>query len=421
MIALVDCNSFYCNCERLFRPDLLGRPIVVLSNNDGCVISASKEAKKFGLKIGVPLFELKDLMKNHDLQVFSANFALYTDISTRVMNTLERHTYKIQKYSIDEAFLAFEGPALKPRARELKDSVEREVGVPVGVGVAPTKVLAKVANHRAKKIECYEGVCVLENATQIECALKEMPIEDVWGIGRQSALKMKDFKIKTAYDFATYKNERQILKTFTKVGLAIKHELMGIRALDLEVERIRKKEISCSRSFGGDVHTLEELREAITTFATLACQKLRAQDSMVKTVSVFIRTNPFKNSPQYTGYDTLNLDVATLDSFKVIKACHELLERIYRPGLGYKKAGVALNNLCNQDEVQLDLLCPGAVDSIDRVKLMHVIDAINARHGPLTVKSAGCSLTPKATWKMLQQRLSPAYLSSWHQLPKVAC
>ncbi len=421
MIALVDCNSFYCNCERLFRPDLLGRPIVVLSNNDGCVISASKEAKKFGLKIGVPLFELKDLMKNHDLQVFSANFALYTDISTRVMNTLERHTYKIQKYSIDEAFLAFEGPALKPRARELKDSVEREVGVPVGVGVAPTKVLAKVANHRAKKIERYEGVCVLENATQIECALKEMPIEDVWGIGRQSALKMKDFKIKTAYDFATYKNERQILKTFTKVGLAIKHELMGIRALDLEVERMRKKEISCSRSFGGDVYTLEELREAITTFATLACQKLRAQDSMVKTVSVFIRTNPFKNTPQYTGHDTLNLDVATLDSFKVIKACHELLERIYRPGLGYKKAGVALNNLCNQDEVQLDLLCPGAIDSIERVKLMHVIDVINARHGPLTVKSAGCSLTPKATWKMLQQRLSPAYLSSWHQLPKVAC
>ncbi len=421
MIALVDCNSFYCNCERLFRPDLIGRPIVVLSNNDGCVISASKEAKKFGLGIGVPLFQLKELIKNHDLQVFSANFPLYTDISSRVMTTLERHTYQIQKYSIDEAFLAFDGPALKTRSLALKESVENEVGVPVGVGVAPTKVLAKVANHRAKKIDRYQGVCVLENATQIECALKEMPIEDVWGIGRQSALKMKDFKIKTAFDFASYKNERQILKTFTKVGLAIKHELMGIRSLELEAERVRKKEISCSRSFGGDVYTLEELREAVATFATLACQKLRAQNSMVKSVSVFIRTNPFKNTPQYTGYDSLNLEVATLDSFKVIKSCHQLLDQIYRPGLGYKKAGVVLNNLCNQDEVQLDLLSPGAVDSYERVRLMQVIDLINNRHGPLTVKSGGCSLTPKATWKMLQERLSPSYLSSWHQLPKAAC
>lgn len=421
MIALVDCNSFYCNCERLFRPDLQGRPIVVLPNNDGCVISASREAKKFGLGIGVPLFQLTELIKNHDLQVFSANFPLYTDISSRVMETLERHTYQIQKYSIDEAFLAFDVPALQTRARDLKTSVEREVGIPVGVGVAPTKVLAKIANHRAKKIDRFDGVCVLENATQIEIALKEMPIEDVWGIGRQSALKMKDLKIKTAYDFATYKNERQILKTFTKVGLAIKHELMGIKALDLELERVRKKEISCTRSFGGDVYTIEELREAITTFATLACQKLRAQESMVKHISVFIRTNPFKNVPQYTGVDSLTLNVATLDSFKVINACHELLERIYKPGLGYKKAGVSLYNLCNQDEVQLDLLNPGAVDSYERVRLMQVIDSINARHGPLTIKSGGCSLTPKATWKMLQERLSPSYLSSWYQLPKAAC
>lgn len=374
-----------------------------------------------GLRVGVPLFQLKNLVKHHDLQVFSSNFPLYTNISSRVMTTLARHTHKIEKYSIDEAFLAFDGPFIQSRARELKDSVEREIGVPVGVGIAPTKVLAKIASHRAKKLESDKGVCILESPAQIESALKEVPIEDVWGIGSQSVLKMKDLKIKTAHDFALYQNERQVLKIFTKVGLAIKHELMGIQTLELEAERVRKKEISYSRSFGSDVYSLEQLRETITTFASFACQKLRAQKSLAKSVSIFIRTNPFKDTAQYTGIDTLSLEAPTLDSFKVIRACHQLLERTYKSGLPYKKAGVALNSLCNEDEVQLDLLSPRAIDSRERAELMQVIDLINARHGPLTVKSASCSLTPKATWNMLQEHLSPSYLSSWHQLPKAAC
>lgn len=374
-----------------------------------------------GVVIGTPFFKLKELIQQQGLTVFSANFALYTALSRRVMQTLKEQTDQFQAYSIDEAFLSMRGlknQQLFDESQELKRKVETEVGVPVGVGVAPTKVLAKLANHRAKKNPLHQGVCLLQAPSEIAQALKETPINDVWGIGRQSALKMQALNIRTAYEFAYYPNEKVILKNFTKTGLALKHELMGQSVLAIESKVEKKDEVMCSRSFGHDVYLLSELQEAVATFATLAAQKIRAQDSATEVVEVFIRTNPFKEGAQYSGYDSIVLGHATMDTFKIIAAALTLLKRLYRPGLGYKKAGVRLCRLSSKGEVQLNFLEVHEGDTSERLQLMAAIDAVNTDNGPMTLKSAACGTSDQALWKMLQQHLSQDFLSRWHQLPR---
>ncbi len=413
-IALVDCNSFYCSCERLFDPKIKNKPVVVLSNNDGCAVSRTDEAKALGIKMGAPFFEFKDLCKTHDLKVFSTNFALYTNISNRVMNTLRKLAPVVEVYSVDEAFLDLTGISnIEAYARMIKDRILQETGIPVGVGVGPTKVLAKAANRLAKKSKKAQGVVVLLDQKLQEVGLSRIEIEDVWGIGRANSQKMRSLGIRNALELRNYKNEVLIQKIFTKVGLSIKHELMGIECFPFNKPIEPKKEIMCSRSFGGTVDSKEALKEAIANFITDAAEKLRNQDSLCQGIQVFAQTNPFNGSPQYTMVETKKLLSPTSDTFKLIKIAMDLIDQGYRDEFSYKKAGARLIDFYNSHEYQLDFLSDQ--DSTESRNLMNAIDRINKKEGETILKSAACGVSNEA-WRMNRNHKSPRYTTSWNEL-----
>ncbi len=417
IFALVDCNAFFCNCERLFRPELKKFPVGVLSNNDGCFVSLTRELKDLGVKMGEPYFKVKDICKKHQVKVFSSNFSLYSNISDRVMLTLAGFTPSLEVYSVDEAFLDLTGfKNLEVYARNIKDTVEQFVGIPVCVGVAPTKTLAKVANRLAKKSNKAEGVVVLLEKKWQDLALQKTDIEDVWGVGRASSLKMRSLGIKTAKDYRDYKNERQIKKIFTKVGLQRKEELMGLPRFELEVVAKPKKQIISSRTFGSPVYHLQELRESVANYMSSACEKLRKQNSNCAEIGVFMRTSPFKNTPQYKAFEFTTLLSPTSDTRKAIRYAFRVLDHMYKAGFEYKKAGVQLGKITSQQQTQLSLL--SEPDSERDMKLMQCIDQINARDGSGTVRVAACGLDNKA-WKMNRNHKSPRYVSGWSQLKKV--
>lgn len=417
MFALIDCNSFYCSCERVFNPKLEGKPVIVLSNNDGCAVARTDEAKAIGIKMGDPFFKIKDLCKKNKVHVFSSNYTLYGDMSRRVMRILGDFSPDMEIYSIDEAFLSFKGinRDLIQYSHDIKNLVKQCTGVPVSVGIGPTKVLAKLANNYAKKNKKSTGgvfqVGVDEKSDQV---LRVFPVEDIWGVGTKSAEKLSQLRIKTAYDLK-YSNENIIQKVLTIVGKRIVEELRGVPCIELELDLSPKKQIVSSRSFGKIVFEKNELQEAIANHVSTACEKLRKQKCITKSILVFVQTNPFKNTPQYYNSATMTLMSGSSATNRLIGYAFKCLDQIYRTGYEYKKVGIILMDIYSKNQSQLDLF--SLHDSPKDDNLMKTLDSINAIQGRGSLKFAACGVDQ--FWKMLSEMKSPCYTTRWSELMKV--
>lgn len=414
-VALVDCNSFYCSCERVFQPQTRNRPVIVLSNNDGCAIAFTKEAKAIGFgEMCEPYFQVKDRIKKHNVAVFSSNYTLYHDMSKRVMELLYDFTTNLEIYSVDEAFLDLDGfndDDLHEYGKKIRSHILKCTGLPVGVGISTTKVLSKMANKFAKK---HGGVFVLTKEKEVDEILKETYVKDIWGVGRRGALKLNMLGIHTAYDFKTYKDDQLIQKLMTKTGRQVQDELRGISCLGMEHTE-DKKNIGTSRSFPHDVSSKNDLKEAFADFATQAVKKLRNQESVCFGITGFIQTNRSKEwAPQYYGVGSRHFSSGTSDTLRIIKAAHEVLDEIFRQGYEYKKGGVWLNHVIPRNENQLDLF---SEHSDDNEKLGQVVDLINKRFGPHSIKSAACGINPH--WKTIANFKSYKYTTSWQEILKV--
>ena len=412
MIALVDCNNFYASCERVFQPKLEGKPIVVLSNNDGCVIARSNEAKALGIKMGAPAFKMKSIFDRNNVSVFSSNFALYGDISNRVMRILSQKAPAIEIYSIDEAFLDFNG-IKKPNqfSIELRKIVKKWTGIPVSIGVAPTKTLAKVANHVAKKYKS-NGVFVLNNESSINRVLKHIPVEELWGVGRQYAKFLSTRGFETAYDLVSA-NESWIRTNMKVNGLRMVKELKGIPCYELELTSSRKKNICTSRSFGMEVKELKDLKEAVANHATMCAMKLRKEKSLATSILVFIKTNPFKNEDfQYNNAQKIIMKVPSNDSMEITKNALLLLNRIYKKGYSYKKAGVIVSDIVPEGSRQLSLFTNKDPFKVNNV--MKAIDKVNQAMGRNKVRLAVQGFDRK--WRLKQEKLSPCYTTRFSDI-----
>ena len=406
MYALIDCNNFYASCERVFRPDLNGKPIVVLSNNDGCVIARSNEAKACGIPMGAVAFQYKEVFEKNHVYVFSANFSLYGDMSNRIMSILGEYSSDQEIYSIDECFLKLKGYEyfdLKDFGMKMRAEVFRSTGVPISVGIAPTKSLAKVANHVAKKYpKESDGVHIIRTQEQIDKTLKWLDVEDVWGIGRKHCLRLYKLGIDTAYDFV-YMDDEWVQKNMSIVGLRLKRDLSGVETLDLE-EVQPKKNIATTRSFDVMVEKFEDLKQRVINFASICGEKLRKQQSHCKSMQVFVMTNPFReNQQQYAKSIHINLPFATNSSLDLAKYAGIALHRIYKEGYLYKKAGVIVQDLSPAAVEQETLF-----DQRDKRHdpLMAVLDNLNKLYGTNTVR---LGVQDKQKWRMRQDLLSPKY------------
>ena len=354
MIALVDCNNFFVSCERVFRPDLDGKPVVVLSNNDGCIVSRSNESKAIGIAMGTPYFKVKHLVENGQLTVFSSNYALYGDLSNRVMSILADEVPKIEVYSIDEAYLHIDGIApdrISKLCRNLTEKIRQWVGIPVSIGVAPTKTLAKIASHFAKKYKGYRGVCMMDTDEKRMKALKLTPIDDVWGIGRRLAPKMLEWGINTAYDF-TQRPKEWVRERLGINGLKTWEELRGTLCIDEETSE-RRKSICTSRSFADMIEDQQELSLRVSDFAAMCAKKLREEGSAAYDVTTFLYTNRFRDDlNQYFPSMTIRLNVAANSTQEIVSAALKAFRLIYRQGYQYKKAGVVVGNIIPAESVQ---------------------------------------------------------------------
>ena len=354
MIALVDCNNFFVSCERVFRPDLEGKAVVVLSNNDGCIVSRSNESKAMGIAMGTPFFKVKHLVDSGQLTAFSSNYALYGDLSSRVMSILADSVPRIEIYSIDEAYLHIDGIApgnVPSLCMNLRQKVRQWVGIPVSIGVAPTKTLAKIASHFAKKYKGYNGVCMMDTDEKRIKALQLTPIDDVWGVGRRLAPKMLDWGIKTAYDF-TQRPKEWVRERLGINGLRTWEELMGTPCVDEERDE-RRKSICTSRSFADMIEQEEELVLRVSDFAAMCAKKLREEGSAAYDVTTFLYTNRFRDDlRQYFPTLTIRLSVAANSTQENVSAALKAFRLIYRPGYQYKKAGVTVSNIIPADSVQ---------------------------------------------------------------------
>lgn len=415
MYALVDCNNFYVSCERLFRPDLKGRPVVVLSNNDGCVVSRSQEVKDLGVAMGQPWFQLQELVRQHGIVAFSSNYALYGDLSARVMAVLRDMAPRIEVYSIDESFLDLAGITDREAlGRQLRERVGRWVGIPVCVGVGSTKTRAKLANHIAKKNARLEGVFDLEARSPAEQAgwLSRIEVGEVWGVGRKLSRRLEAQGVRTVADLQACDSEairRQFSVTLARTVV----ELNGVSCLDLEEVTPPKQQIMVSRSFGRPVLTLDELRQPVVTHAARAGEKLREEGAVTQAVLVFARTDPFRDRlPQYSASRLVPLVTPTQDSRVIIEAAIVGLQHLYRPGYYYKKAGVMLCDLSPAGVDQVDLFAKG--DDERSQRLMATMDALNRRMGRRAVFFAGQGIQRR--WIAQSRMQSGAYTTHWNQL-----
>ena len=354
-IALIDCNSFYASCERIFNPKLLGKPIVVLSNNDGCIITRSAEAKALGIKMGEPYFKAKKIIEKNNVKVFSSNYSLYGDISQRVMEILLGFSSEVEIYSIDEAFLSFKGfknHELLTYCKHIRQTIKKWVGIPVSIGVGSTKTLSKIANHLAKKEADYEGICILKGDEKIEEALNRIEIGDVWGIGRRLSKFLRNYEVRTAKQFA-FLDRRWIRKNMGVVGEKIQLELCGVSCLDLELLPSPKKSCCVSRSFSRPIEKIEELQESIANYGSRVAEKIREEGLIAQSMSIFVLTNHFnKKEKQYSSSIKLQLDYPTSDSKLIVKRAVEGIKRIYKEGYRYKKAGIILYELHSSSSVR---------------------------------------------------------------------
>ena len=422
-LALVDCNNFYVSCERLFRPDLWHQPVAVLSNNDGCIVSRSQEVKALGVKMAVPVYQIDKLVKQHRIRLFSSNYTLYADISSRVMSLLAEFTPHIEVYSIDESFLDLSGIAEHhPIAygRLIRDAVIRETGIPVCVGMAPTKTLAKLANFAAKKWHKTGGVVDLADLDKRGRLMRKVPVHEVWGIGSRLAQKLNQLGVRTVWDLSQQAPDRMQAQ-FSVVVARTVMELNGISCLALEEMAPAKQQIVCSRSFKQRLTALSDLSEALAGFCCRAAEKLREQQSVTGCISVFVRTNPFNHAePQYQQSACQVLQHATQDTRQIIAHAKRLLQQLFRPGYRYQKCGVLLSYI--QPET-----IPGQLDlfNLDRdmqcsreQSLMHAFDAINQRF-PQGISIAAAGL--QKAWQYQPAHLSGRYTTHWDELARVQC
>lgn len=408
MFTLIDCNNFYASCERVFNPALNGKPVVVLSNNDGCVVARSNEAKEIGVPMGAPAYQYESFFKKHRVNVFSSNYALYGDMSGRVMSILSSFSPEIELYSIDESFLKFEHCAFITDFTEyglrLRKTVLKSTGIPVSVGFAPTKALAKLSNRIAKKFNDQTGgvYCIDTEEKRIK-ALKWLKTEDVWGIGRRHAARLKKQGVHTAFDFTQLPDDR-VRKQMSVMGLRLKHDLEGKPTLDLEDIKT-KKSIATTRSFRTQYTEYSDLRERVSTFAVQCAEKLRKQKSDCNAVMVFVYTNPHrKDLPQYRQNAVINLPYPTNSSMELSKFAGSALKRIFKKGYSYKKAGVVVMDITPVHQRQLNLFHNSG---LKQDKLMEAVDRINEKMNAQKVIPA--SMDIKNTWKMRREKLSPKY------------
>jgi DNA polymerase V len=428
MLALVDGNNFYCSCERVFQPRLQNRPLVVLSNNDGCAIARSDEAKALGIKMGAPYFQLRELERDAGLIALSANFALYGDMSDRMMTLAAGLGHMQEVYSIDESFIDLSGiPGdLVLRARKIRRRIHQWIGIPTCIGIGPTKTLAKLANAIAKSAErkpgsypahhaqiCHLGACTPEELAQL---LQATEVGDVWGVGRKIGAQLRENGVHTALDL------QRMSPAAAKAGWSVVlektvRELNGVPCIEFEDEPPAKQQIACTRSFGHPVTELIELQEAITEFACRAAEKLRKQGSHTGHIMAFIRTSPFrKQDPQYSRSASIPLPSPTSDSAHITQAANAIIKRIYRPGFKYAKAGVMLMDLqpATREQLTLDF---DEVMPENRVRLMDAMDQVNQRYGRGTLKLASAG-APRARklWAMKQERMSSGFTTDWEGL-----
>ena len=408
VFALVDCNNFYASCERIFQPTLEDKPIAILSNNDGCVIARSNEAKALGLPMGAPAHKFSSFFRQHNVRVFSSNYPLYGDMSQRVMDVLRQFTPEVEVYSIDEAFLHFEGFQqydMEAYAQQMRKRVRKWTGMPVSIGLGPSKGLAKVANRIAKKFAAKtNGVYVIDSEEKRIKALKWLPIADVWGIGRQHARRLAFNNIETAYDF-TQLSDDWVRKHMSVVGLRLKKDLEGTATLPMELVSSPKKAIATTRSFEFLISSYEEMQERISTYATLCAEKLRKQGSNCHVVYVFVRSNPFMpDLPQYRNGTLMAMPFASQSSLTISKYALKGLERIYKNGIQYKKAGVMVTGIVPKSAQQLTLFDK---EDTRHDALMQRIDHLHRKYGPHKIKLANQDLN--RTFKMKQAHLSPRY------------
>jgi len=415
-IALIDVNNFYASCERVFNPKLNGQPVVVLSNNDGCAIARSAEAKALGIKMGEPWFKLKDIARQHGIIAMSSNYALYADMSNRVMAILSKFSPDQEVYSIDESFLDLTGMPGRHLdiAQEMRGRIRQETGLPVCVGIGPSKTLAKLANHAAKKGYAPDGVCDFNgfNERDLETLLAGIEIGEVWGIGRRLVPRLNGLGIKSVLDLKRADPEH-MRQQFSVVMEKTVRELRGQACIELKEVAPPKKQIISSRSFGFPVTDLDSLSEAVSLYVSRAAEKLRRQESYAALLHVFIHTSPFGDGPKYSGSLSVKLPAPTDDSLQLVRVAMWILRQIYRPGFRYQKAGVMLSEITPAGGQQTDMF--GFRPADDRsARRMVAMDAINGRWGKQTIRAA--SQGYKAPWAMRQGNLSPSYTTRWDEV-----
>ena len=413
VFALIDCNAFYVSCERVFNPKLNNRPVVALSNNDGCIISRSKEAKALGIKMGVPLFKVKDIVEKEKVVVFSSNYTLYADMSRRVMNIISSSSPYTEIYSIDEAFVELSSLPIdyESYAHQLRQTILQHTGIPVSIGIASTKTLAKNANHKAKKDDSLNGVCSLMNYNNIDQILELTEVGDVWGVGRRLSKKLINHGIHNA---KLLKNcsDSWIRKMMSVNGLKTITELRGISCIPLEEYSMTRKSCCTTRSFGKLLTNLDDIEQAVTTFARRAAERIRSESLAASCVSVFVRTNPFdKKSAYYSNGASRTLSHPTHDSITIIETSLLLTKRIFKNNYQYKKAGVLLSGLCDESEIQETLFEKNYNQNSD---LMSAVDAINYRYGRDTLQMASeCKV---GNWRQKRENCTRNYTTQIDRL-----
>lgn len=420
MIALIDCNSFYASCEQVFRPDLQGKPVVVLSNNDGCIIAANKEAKALTeIPMFHPVFKIKSILDEHNVTCFSSNYTLYSDLSQRVMNTLRMFSPTVEEYSIDESFIdlsVYDLKDLDKIAHQIKDTIFKNTGIPVGVGVAKTKSLAKLANKYAKKEAKNNHVFVVDSEAKREELLKKTKVKDIWGVGRKHAVRLEKVGNKTAYDFTQLKRE-WIRKNMSVIGERLWQELNNQPCLDLETLQTDKKAIGTAKSFGKKLDNYDIISEACSFYVSEVADLLRQQKSVAAKVEVFLNTNYFSNTDlQHHQHVILNLEVPTNSTFKLTQVALEALRQIYKPGFRYKKVGVNLLSLSPENRVQASLFYTPQKN--ENKALTNIVDELNSKYGKNKVKSASVGNREKE-WGLVKEHRSPRYTTQWDELLRI--
>ena len=417
MIALCDVNNFYVSCERVFDPSLWHRPVIVLSNNDGCAVARSNEVKALGVKMGAPHFQLKQLIKENNIAIRSSNYALYGDMSQRVDDIIALYSDQVENYSIDECFIRFNGHEhldLVKHCQQLRQQIWQWIGLPVCVGIAPSKTLAKIANHYAKKLKVHGSVLKLDDELQIKHALENLPVREIWGVGAKISQHLNSIGIQTALQLRDA-NLKSMRKRFSVMMERTIMELRGINCIEFDADPEKKKQIICTRSFGEKITQLALLKEAVAYHVTRACVTLREQNSVAQSITIGIRTNAFNpNDKQHSNSITIKLPQASCHTSHFLQAATQGLTRIFKQGFAYKKAGIVLNDISDAGVVQPDLFMqlPERNDA-----LMTALDSINSRFGKGTLRS--CQEGFSKQWTMKSNIKSPAYTTRFDEVVNV--